>query len=296
MCGLNTPAGPLNLSSPLPTPFQPNYNSNSQLTKKTHQRPHPPDQKQPNLRLTSHVSGPHTPPGPLTLSSPLPTPFQPTYTSNSHFTSSTRGPLSMGLSCQPLPSTWIFNCGATNTMTYTPSDLFHTTPTTRTQIQTVNGDCVVVTKTGTVQISPSINLRNCLLIPSLTHKLLSVSQLTKELDCNILMTSSDCVQDAQTGTIIRHGTELGALYYVDATTQHSQAMLTRGSTDYQLRIWHRRLGHPSLVYLKVLFPSLKSSTTSLDCETCVLAKSHKHAYLPSVTHSTSPFVLIHFDV
>ena len=35
---------------------------------------------------------------------------------------------------------------------------------------------------------------------------------------------------------------------------------------------------------------------SLDCEYCVLAKSHKHLYLPSVSRSTSPFSLIHFDV
>ena len=38
----------------------------------------------------------------------------------------------------------------------------------------------------------------------------------------------------------------------------------------------RHLGHPSLAYLKHLFPSLKNVVLSLDCETCVLAKSHKH--------------------
>ena len=34
----------------------------------------------------------------------------------------------------------------------------------------------------------------------------------------------------------------------------------------------------------------------LDCESCVLAKSHKHSYLPSLTRSTSPFSLIHSNV
>ena len=154
-------------------------------------------------------------------------------------------------------------------MTYSSSNLLHTNPTTPTQIQTANGDCVVVTRTGQVQISPSINLKNCLLISSLTHKLLYVSQLIKELDCTVLMTSTSCVvQDAQTGTIIERGTKREGLYYVDATTQHSQAMLTRGSTNHQLLMWRRRLGHPSLAYLKFLFPSLKRGTTSLDCKTC----------------------------
>ena len=63
-------------------------------------------------------------------------------------------------------------------MTYDSSDLINTTPTIRTQIQTTNGDCVVVTEARTVEISPLINLQNCLLIRSLTHKLLSVSQLS----------------------------------------------------------------------------------------------------------------------
>ena len=73
-------------------------------------------------------------------------------------------------------------------------------------------------------------------------------------------------------------------------------MLTRGSPDHHLWLWHHRLGHPSLAYLKHLSPSFGHIKMSLDCETCVLAKSHKHTYLPSFSHSTSPFSLIHSDV
>ena len=56
-----------------------------------------------------------------------------------------------------------------------------------------------VHQAGPVNISSPIHLKNCLLIPNLSHKLLSISQLTKELDCTVLMTSTDCiVQDACT--------------------------------------------------------------------------------------------------
>ena len=81
--------------------------------------------------------------------------------------------------CQPSTLKWIFDCGATNTMTNDPADLIKITPTPRSKIQTANREYVDITKAGTVEISSSIHLRNCLLIPSLTHKLLSVSQLTK---------------------------------------------------------------------------------------------------------------------
>ena len=72
-------------------------------------------------------------------------------------------------------SQWIFDCGATDTMTFDPSDFLSTHPTNRTHIQTANGEYVPVAQPGPVNISPSLHLKNCLLIPSLSHKLLSVS-------------------------------------------------------------------------------------------------------------------------
>ena len=69
------------------------------------------------------------------------------------------------------------------------------------------------------------------------------------------MSSTGCVvQDAQ--TVIGHVPERGGLYYVDETTQQ-KAMLTRGSSDQHFWLWHWRLGHPFLAYLKHLFLSFK---------------------------------------
>ena len=68
-------------------------------------------------------------------------------------------------------SSWIFDCGATDSMTYDSANLLNTVTSSRTQIQTANRERVDVTRAGTVEISPKINLQNCLLIPSLTHKL-----------------------------------------------------------------------------------------------------------------------------
>ena len=61
-------------------------------------------------------------------------------------------------------------------------------------------------------------------------------------------------------------------------------------------MWHRRLGHPSLGYLKRLFPLFNNSNQTLNCEACVLAKSHKQSYFPSMSRSNKPFDLIHSDV
>lgn len=97
------------------------------------------------------------------------------------------------------------------------------------------------------------------------------------------------MQDAQTRRIIGHGTERDDLYYVDEVIQKGHTSHAHGSSDHQFWTWHRRLGHPSLGYLKCLFPSLSNCNVTLDCEACVLAKSHNHSYFSSSNHSNEPF-------
>ena len=199
--------------------------------------------------------------------------------------------------CQPSILKWIFDCGATDTMTNDLVDLIKITLTPCSKIQTANGECVDITKVVIVEISSSIHLRNCLLIPSLTYKLLSVSQLTKELDCTILVKS-----DGLLCRMLGPGRSLGVVLREEAYTMLMRRLkmvklcLLAGLLINQLWMWHCRLGHPSLAYLKHLFPSLKNVVLSLDCETCVLTKSHKHSYFPCINHSARPFSLIHSDV
>ena len=192
---------------------------------------------------------------------------------------------------------WIFDCGATDTMTFDPHDLssIHSTP--RTHVQIANGATIPVHQAGPADISSSLSVKNYLLIPSLSHKLLFVSKLTKELHCMVLFTSDGClVQDTRTGTILGRSTEQGGLYYVDETVKKGHSLLAQGTPIQKLWIWHRRLGHPSLSYLKRLFPSFHSYNLFLDCEAYVLAKSHKHSYSPSLTRIDRPFALVHSDV
>ena len=68
------------------------------------------------------------------------------------------------------------------------------------------------------------------------------------------MFSGGCyVQEIPTWKIIGHGTEIGGLYYVDEVAQHGSVMLTYTSDAQKICMWHKRLGQPSLGYLKRLF-------------------------------------------
>ena len=103
--------------------------------------------------------------------------------------------------------TWIFYCGATDTMTYDLADITDRTTTRKTQIHTANGGVAAVEGAGTTEISPKIKL-NCLYVPTLACKLLSISQVTRELNCRVLMYPKFCLlQDLYTEEIIGRGTE-----------------------------------------------------------------------------------------
>ncbi|KAJ0666336.1 putative RNA-directed DNA polymerase [Helianthus annuus] len=102
--------------------------------------------------------------------------------------------------------------------------------------------------------------------------------------------------DIRTGKIIGRGTERQGLYYVDEVTRQGTVMLAHGSADREAWLWHRRLGHSSSGYLHRLFPDLFPINKALNCETCFLAKSHRHTFKPNNTKVDSPFLLIHSDV
>ena len=96
--------------------------------------------------------------------------------------------------------------------------------------------------------------------------------------------------------IIGRGTERQGLYYVDEIAQQGgTAMLAHGSANREAWLWHRRLGHPSSGYFKLLFPKF-SHFKDITCESCVLAKSHRQSFRSRDTRVKTIFSLVHADV
>ncbi|CAA0818853.1 cysteine-rich RLK (RECEPTOR-like protein kinase) 8 [Striga hermonthica] len=152
-------------------------------------------------------------------------------------------------------SEWILDSGASDTMTFDPGDFVARSGPHRQSICDASGAVAAVGGAGTIEITKNLHLKNCLYIPSLSFKLLSVSHVTKELDCYVLMAPTFCLlQDIRTGTLIGCGIERDGLYYVEEVTQPGVAALAHGSSERQAWLWHRRLGHPSVGYLRSLFP------------------------------------------
>ncbi|KAJ0954534.1 putative GAG-pre-integrase domain-containing protein [Helianthus annuus] len=171
-------------------------------------------------------------------------------------------------------SAWIFDSGATDTMTFEPLDIRSMTQPQKSQIHTANNGTMQMKGGGVIEISPTMKLSNCLYVPSLSHKLLSISHITKELNCTVLMHPTFCLlQDIRTGVIIGRGTERQGLYYVDEVAHQGTVMLAHGTDNRDAWLWHRRLGHPSHGYSHLLFPKLFPSNGKIDCESVFAPKA-----------------------
>ncbi|XP_070679503.1 uncharacterized protein [Malus domestica] len=172
-------------------------------------------------------------------------------------------------------------------------------------ITSANGAPSPVKGEGIISLTPTLSLVCALLIPDVICNLLSVGKLLDTLYCSTHFYPTYCYfQDIQTQKIIGHGKRIGGLYILTIEdtvvfdSNNHQALSAKVDGRHQIWLWHRRLGHPSFSYMKHLFPSLfrTCSDSKFQCETCVMAKSHRHSFPISDSKATLPFDLIHSDV
>jgi len=78
-------------------------------------------------------------------------------------------------------------------MTHDPHDFDSLSTPIKIHIEITSGELVVVQRGGLIVFSKKLKLKNCLYVPGLSPKLLSISQVTKGLNCVVLMFSTFCL-------------------------------------------------------------------------------------------------------
>ena len=202
--------------------------------------------------------------------------------------------------------TWIIDSGASDHMTYDKSYFHHFTTPNVSSVTNANGASFPVLGTGSIRVTPSLELHNVLYVPALSHHLISVPQLNAQSNCSLTFFPMYALfQDLITKEIIGRGYmrrrlfRLDQMYAGENPEKRAHAGLASNSTrESEIWLWHRHLGHPSFHTMKKLMPSLfiAMNVSDFHCETCVLAKSHRVSYPPSISQSAIPFELIHSDV
>ena len=212
---------------------------------------------------------------------------------------------------------WIVDSGASSHMVSSVELLSHTTTVNNSGLGKVHlptGNVVNVTHTTSSCLFPGQEITNVMHIPEFKYNLLSVSQLTKELQCAVLFYPDSCIlQDLSSGKVKGIGKEENGLYVFQsghkkaftanvaaAATNVCSSSLGVSSDSYSMsmNLWHKRLGHTSSVTISKL---LGPTSTHWDkciksCNVCPLAKQTRLSFPLNITTSECYFQLVNGDV
>ena len=155
-----------------------------------------------------------------------------------------------------------------------------------------------------VQLSNSVILESVLYVPNLSCNLLSISQLTKDLNCCAKFLSTHCVfQDLSSGKTIGSAKKCEGLYFFDEANMSRQTQTAicdsvSVARVSEIMLWHFRMGNPSIQYLKHLFPYLflNKKVSDFQCEICQLVKHQCTSFPKSNYQPSKTFAMIHSDV
>ena len=147
---------------------------------------------------------------------------------------------------------WILDFGASDHIAGNPS-FFSTlsSPKTPHHITLADGSKAKATGIGQASPLPSLSLDSVLFIPGCPFNLISLSQLTRTLNCSVTFTADFfLIQDRGTGQMIGAGSESRGLYYLQPPSSTICAVTESPG------LLHRRLGHPNLNKFKKMIPHL----------------------------------------
>ncbi|XP_074291346.1 uncharacterized protein LOC141618136 [Silene latifolia] len=191
---------------------------------------------------------------------------------------------------------WLLDSGATHHMTGSCellSDIHKIAPC---MVTLPNGKMSKATKEGKVALGGSLVLNNVLFVPDFNCNLISVYQLSIDLDYNIQFTNSSCViQDRVSKMTIDTGEQHGRLYLLKGLRKQACGVL---KTKDEAGVWHRRLGHPSrrvVQYLPFISSKNINHNTEL-CDICFRAKQTREKFIASDNKAVKIFELIHCDL
>ena len=90
-------------------------------------------------------------------------------------------------------NTWVIDSGATDRMTSNPSLLNYLIPSPVKSVQVANGNPMLISRSKNDSFSSTLPLSSILLAPNLSNNLLSISKITKNLNCSVTFDSTLCV-------------------------------------------------------------------------------------------------------
>ncbi|WJZ84553.1 hypothetical protein VitviT2T_004153 [Vitis vinifera] len=205
----------------------------------------------------------------------------------------------------------IIDSGATDHITSSPTLLVNSSKNTfLPPVAMPSGEQAPITSIGNLPLNSAATLKNVLGVPSFKVDLMSVSRVTKDLNCSVTFFPHWCIlQDLTTRMTIGLGEQRDGLYYLvvlasekPKTQTPSAAATSCRSPSSQVTsstaLWHRRLGHLSSSRLDFMAKHLLNFPFQSNnaCDVCALAKQRRLPFSVSSISSVRHFELIHCDI
>ena len=194
---------------------------------------------------------------------------------------------------------WIFDSGATTHITYDEKLMQHLNTSVNIQVSLADGRLIQVDGVGTVELRDDMGhkflLENVLLIKDLKRNLLSVPRLATNYDVNISKQEIQ-VKHRNDGKVMLSG-KLSSqnLYCLRQTSIKHEALSAVASF-----LWHNRLGHKSLEYLKKTLTAygLPSNIELPEaCHACFEGKGRQHTFKQRTSlQASEPLERLHMDL
>ncbi|XP_019236310.1 PREDICTED: uncharacterized protein LOC109216595 [Nicotiana attenuata] len=211
-------------------------------------------------------------------------------------------------SLEDLGDYWIVDTGATDHMA-SNSEMLKTMTglpdSSKGNVNLPNGKTVPIICKGIYKLTDHDVIHDVLCVPDFKYNLLSVSKLTKELQCSVNFFPTFCVfQDLYTGKVKGIGKEKGGLYLLIPKGSNRNKMAQRISScllegmQADFTTWYRRLGHVPVKVMKQLdfLKDKKFSDCELNnCTVCPLARQTRKPFPLSSNRAEDIFHLIHLS-
>jgi hypothetical protein len=166
-------------------------------------------------------------------------------------------------------------------------------------VKLADGSTRAVTGTGVVVCGSNMSLSSVLHVPSFPINLLSISCITKELNCVAIFYPKWCLfLEIGTRRELGRGSMHDGLYYLDNDISPMVAAALSYSPLGEVLLLHHRLGHMPFGTIGQLYLGLlnKISKEKLVCDACQYGKQTRSSYVLSNNRSSVPLETIHSDV
>lgn len=161
-----------------------------------------------------------------------------------------------------------------------------------------NGDTTQVTHVGSCALSDKSIISNVFYLPKFKYNLMSVSKLTKELDCLVTFFPNFYIfQNLYSIKVKEVCKEASCLYTQSHDRIEKEIVLAVNQVSSNMELWHQRLGHVSSIVLSKIFDMNNQSMCKVSkCLVCPYAKQTRLTFPSNSIKICNCFDLIHVDL